>query len=259
MPSCFISHSTQDRLFVENELTGLLKAVGIDAWYSRESITTSEQWERSILAGLESSDLFLLVMSRSSAKSDWVKDELAWAMTYRGDRIIPVSIEPCEPTAFHIRLPRLQVLDFTQDQIRARQRLVEVLVNFVYKAAARRAAAITGEWAADIHQVRGPDGTPIDYRAKFVLIVSGPTISGEMIVCNPIQNDVPELNFRFSAGFFHDRFLQLSYVAVDPERIQFGAAILQLDDSGRTMEGMFVGYGALSRAIINGTMKLRKT
>jgi hypothetical protein len=80
MSKLFISHSTSDRKFVEDKLAGLLKALGFDVWFAENDIKTAEQWERSILAGLESSDWFVLVMSPRSAKSEWVKDEVNWAI-----------------------------------------------------------------------------------------------------------------------------------------------------------------------------------
>jgi len=258
MATCFISYSQPDISFVEEELVGLLRALGVGVWYSRDSIITAEEWERSILQGLKSSDWFVLVMSPSSQGSRWVRDELAWAIAHREGHIIPVLIQPCELSAFHIRVSTLQVLSYVEEPARARQKLIELIVNATYKAPARRTAAITGNWAAEFHQVRGPDGTPLDYSGELTLAVSGPNITGEMTASVPLSINAVEIRFRFTAGFFHDRFLQLSYVASDPKRIQFGAAILQLDDAGNSMDGMFIGYGAFSRAIINGTLKLRK-
>ena len=59
----FISHATADRDFVEQHLVRLLRALGFDVWFAPDDITTSNQWERSILAGLASSEWFVLVMS----------------------------------------------------------------------------------------------------------------------------------------------------------------------------------------------------
>ena len=48
MASVFISHSSRDRRFVEQELTPLLARHGIQPWYSREEIKTAEEWEQRI-------------------------------------------------------------------------------------------------------------------------------------------------------------------------------------------------------------------
>lgn len=133
MSRLFISHATADRKFVERELLGLLKALGFDPWFAETDIQTTQQWERSILGALRSSKWFVLVMSPSSAVSDWVKDEVAWAIDELPNHIIPILIEDCDLRDFHIRIPRLQHLDFKQNIRGAREELVKLLVDIEYK------------------------------------------------------------------------------------------------------------------------------
>jgi serine/threonine protein kinase len=122
----FISHSSKDRQFVEREIIALLERNGVRTWYSKIDIQTAVEWERSILQGLESCDWFLLAMSPRAALSEWVKDELFWAIDNRPKSIIPVLIEDCEPQRFHMRLARLQFVDFRSDLKEARQHLVKI-------------------------------------------------------------------------------------------------------------------------------------
>jgi hypothetical protein len=124
----FISHATDDRKWVEKEVVYPLNANGVKTWYSTESIASAAQWKREILKGLESCDSFLLVVSLASSKSEWVKDELFWAMTHRPTRIGPVIYQMCDLWKFHIRLPRLQYIDFA-DQAVARYKLLNVFVD----------------------------------------------------------------------------------------------------------------------------------
>ena len=120
----FVSHSTQDRKWVEKEIVALLSSNGIKPWYSKASISTASQWEREILHGLQSCDWFLLVVSPRAAKSEWIKDELNWAMYNRPTRIVPVIMENCNLWDFHIRLPRIQNIDFTHDVGNTKKALV---------------------------------------------------------------------------------------------------------------------------------------
>jgi hypothetical protein len=120
----FVSHATQDWKWVDREIVRLLKAHGIAPWYSTESIRTASHWEREILRGLESCDWFLLVISPRAATSEWVKDELNWAIHNRPTRIVPVMMEQCDLWAFHIRLPRIEHVDFSNDIEAAKGRLV---------------------------------------------------------------------------------------------------------------------------------------
>ena len=126
MPKVFISHSTQDRDFVEREIIPALHRAGIETWYSKMDIHASDRWERSIHQGLQDCDWFLLVMSPRSMQSEWVHDELHWAMDHRFGRIVPVLIEECDPCEFHIRLQRLQYIDFRKERDQARSALLNL-------------------------------------------------------------------------------------------------------------------------------------
>jgi formylglycine-generating enzyme required for sulfatase activity len=130
MSRVFISHSTEDRDFVERVLVPALHGYGLETWYSKDDIPAADRWERSILDGLKSSDWFLIVMSANSAKSNWVLHELHWAMDHRPiGRIVPVMIEECDPYDFHIGLPRLQFVDYGRDRERALAQLKAIWVK----------------------------------------------------------------------------------------------------------------------------------
>jgi predicted Zn finger-like uncharacterized protein len=122
----FISHSTRDRAFVEREIVRFLDEHGVATWYAEQDIHTASQWERAILQGLESCDWLIVVMSPRSAASEWVKDEVHWAIEHRPQRIIPVLIEDCNTRDFHIRMPRIQYVDFRDDLSAARARLLSL-------------------------------------------------------------------------------------------------------------------------------------
>lgn len=132
MSRLFISHSTQDRAWVERELLGLISSLGLEPWFAEDDITTAEQWRRSIHRGLEQSRWFLLVMSRRTAASEWVKDELNWAIGNREGFIVPLLIDDCDPHDFHLRLARIQRIDFRRDTRRAREKLIALLVQREY-------------------------------------------------------------------------------------------------------------------------------
>lgn len=123
----FVSHSHNDRDFVERELIGFLQRHGFDTWYSKADIPSGAHWERTILKGLESSDSFIVVMSEQAAESEWVKDEVHWAIDYRPNRIFPILIDDCDPRDFHIRMARIEHVDFREDAGTARLALLESL------------------------------------------------------------------------------------------------------------------------------------
>lgn len=141
MPRVFVSHSTEDRAFVEQQVVGLLQQHGVDTWYSRDSIQGAERWERSILQGLRECDWFLVVMSPRSARSPWVKHEVDWAFAKRLGRIIPVLMEDCDSDDFHIGLAGIQHLDFRTTSREPRKKLLAVLAAAGARAAESSAAA----------------------------------------------------------------------------------------------------------------------
>ena len=67
-PHVFISHSSDDRDFVESHLIEPLRRNGIDVWFSPRAITTASEWESSIRDALEQSDWFLVALSPSAAR-----------------------------------------------------------------------------------------------------------------------------------------------------------------------------------------------
>lgn len=111
----FISHATLDRSWVEGQIIEFLESNGVQTWYAKTAISSASQWEREILRGLHLCDWFLLVVSPAASKSEWVKDELNWAFYHRQTKIIPVIYKPCNLWDFHLRLPRLQYVDFSED------------------------------------------------------------------------------------------------------------------------------------------------
>lgn len=259
MSHCFISHAAADRVFVEGELLGLCRAVGVDPWYARESIQTGEQWERSILAGLEASEWFIVVMSQASALSEWVKNELAWAMDHRPGRIIPLMIQDCAPTDFHLRLSRLQYIDFHTDPQQGRERLITLLIDAKYRPI-RRANAIVGNWTGHWHQHASPHYPEGVVGSITVTLNVNPTsIEGSLSADLPYGDHLLHLHFTVTGGFFYERFLQIIYTSTDPGAIQFGSAIMELGADGRTMSGHYVGYGAQSESIVTGRAELTKS
>ncbi len=91
----FISHSQKDRLFVEEELIPLLNDMGIDNWYSKNDIKGGQSWVNSIYTAMDSCNFLFVIISNSSADSNWVKDEIdmAAARSYLRNKIIPIKID----------------------------------------------------------------------------------------------------------------------------------------------------------------------
>jgi TIR domain len=126
MPRVFISHSSKDREPVERRIVALLEHHGIETWYSRDAIHASQYWERQIKRGLETCDWFLVALSAQALTSEWVGAEVNWALENRKGRVVPVLLQPCDPTQLNLKLSLIQHLDFTNDTVAARQALLAI-------------------------------------------------------------------------------------------------------------------------------------
>jgi hypothetical protein len=97
-PKVFISHSTQDHVFVEKFATDL-RTKGIDPWYSEWEIKPGDSIRKKIEEGLEGCEFFIIVLSSNSITRPWVQAELDAATIRHLDgnvrKIIPIKIENC--------------------------------------------------------------------------------------------------------------------------------------------------------------------
>lgn len=128
MVTVFVSYSAKDRDFVKAEIVAVLQASGITPWFSTDDIRSADDWQGRILSALRSCDWFLVAMSPNSASSEWVRNEVTWAMKNRRGRVLPVFIGDCDPDDFHLGLRRLQYVDLRQPTTAARQKLTETFV-----------------------------------------------------------------------------------------------------------------------------------
>ncbi len=126
-PHIFISYSSADLSFI-NSLLDVCRETGYEPWYDVEGVDPGDEWETKIRKGLLTSRWLLLVMSPNSAKSEWVKDELHVAIS-EGIPVIPILLKDCRSLDFHIRVPRLEYIDFRQDIQSASKKLIKRLTG----------------------------------------------------------------------------------------------------------------------------------
>jgi serine/threonine-protein kinase len=80
----FVSHSTHDLrdYALAHKLADGLRAYGVEVWVAPDAIPPGERWEPSIVSALlEKCTHFLVILSESSARSEWVLKELDLART----------------------------------------------------------------------------------------------------------------------------------------------------------------------------------
>jgi hypothetical protein len=104
----FISYSRVNKDFAA-KLAKELKSEGFDIWFDQLDIPPGARWDAEIEKALEESEIFMVIITPASAKSENVLDEIGYAID-TGKRILPVLLEAA---TLPLRLRRFQYVDFT--------------------------------------------------------------------------------------------------------------------------------------------------
>jgi hypothetical protein len=94
----FLSHSSHDKPFVRKLATDLNEA-GIGVWLDEQKILVGDSIADKIGQGLAESDFFIIILSKDSTESQWVKKELDQALVTEIERrkvtILPIKLSDC--------------------------------------------------------------------------------------------------------------------------------------------------------------------
>lgn len=95
--SCFVSHSSQDRDFVDR-LVKRLRQAGVKVWYAPDQLRPGEKIQEEVSKAIDTFDRLIVVLSESSIASRWVQSEIRRARKREmeeGARILfPISLTP---------------------------------------------------------------------------------------------------------------------------------------------------------------------
>ncbi len=89
----FISHSSKDKVFARR-LAHRLTASGLKVWIPEDEIFPGDNWAKKVGAALEESDIMVVLITPHAFESEWLKEEIQYALTsehYQG-RLIPVFL-----------------------------------------------------------------------------------------------------------------------------------------------------------------------
>ena len=137
----FVSYSRDDSQFVRRLVDDLTKR-GVDIWLDVRDILASERWDSEVQEALRESDFFMIVLSPTSAGSENVQDEIAYALSKK-KRVFPILYQDCD---IPFRLARVQYVDFRQDYPAGLELLLEQMAIFgVPISAEPRRAPTAGE------------------------------------------------------------------------------------------------------------------
>lgn len=100
----------------------------IPVWFSPHHLQGGQQWHDEIGKALARADWFLILLTPSSIRSDWVKHELLFALNSRRlrRRIIPVLLQECDHGSLSWTLAQRQIVDCRRDFWRGIDQLLRV-------------------------------------------------------------------------------------------------------------------------------------
>lgn len=137
----FISHSSEDKKFVQRLATDLRTHSGIDTWLDQWEINPGDRIPERIEEGLTETDIFILVLSPDSVNSRWVDYERQAWLTMQIDeekcakeesrpptrRLIPILYRDCQKPAFLHPIHHVKITD--QDYEDGFKRLVSAILR----------------------------------------------------------------------------------------------------------------------------------
>lgn len=98
-PQVFVSYAEADRA-IARQVSGTLQSAGLLAWNDAWELAPGDSVVKRIQESLSSSDMLLVLLSRSSVTSRWVRSELSAALSMelreRAITVIPALIEDCD-------------------------------------------------------------------------------------------------------------------------------------------------------------------
>jgi hypothetical protein len=123
----FLSHSSKNRP-AATRLANVLRGHGLSVWYSKTHIAGAQEWHDEIGKALDRCGWFVVLLSKHSVRSDWVKRELLYALRQKryGKRIVPVLLEPCEIEKLSWTLASSQIVDFSRSSSEGYRELLRV-------------------------------------------------------------------------------------------------------------------------------------
>lgn len=131
MTQIFISYSRNDR-FIAETIRDVLEA-DFKTWIDLEGIPGGELWEQEILKAISASHAMVVLVTRSSADSQWVAREITLAREKKL-QVFPLIMQKfhkLEPELQKLGVDDLQVIDFAnQNKEIAYQQLKKALHNF---------------------------------------------------------------------------------------------------------------------------------
>lgn len=158
MPDVFLSYSRENQATAQRYADALLRE-GFSVWWD-QSVNAGEEFDAIIERALEEARAVVVLWSKSSVNSRWVRAEATQAQANR--RLVPVMIEDCKRPIMFELTHTADLSGWNGDTTDPRWRVfVDGLQRFIGKSANASAGASSAAAATPV----GPDAPPAARRA----------------------------------------------------------------------------------------------
>jgi hypothetical protein len=106
MHEVFLSYSRHDST-AANALADTLSAAGLSVWLDRNAIQEGDAFDTQIEEAIAQTRVVIVIWSRNSVKSHWVRAEAAYALNKQ--KLLPIAIDQSEPP---LQFMQIQTIDF---------------------------------------------------------------------------------------------------------------------------------------------------
>jgi hypothetical protein len=261
LAAVFLSYSRLDGT-IADEIAKVLSELGVSYFRDVNDVRPGKDFESEVRAALLECIVVLVVISRASLQSAWVPFELGYGIA-RGKDLLPFVTEPGLDLPIYLaKLQHLTSLDGLREHFKSRKfhadahSTFHLLQESILLTADKPPNALLGRWSGTGHQQRGPDNQPTDWSLTLHMRSNGDQIEGEMLMQGAVHGEPYQVDFDVKGGMVGGRFAWLNYMAKDPSRLHFGTVVLDL--SRDALIGEYTGYGALTKGVVSGYVRLSK-
>ena len=129
MSTVFLCHASQDKKLLRR-IANDLRQHAVEVWFDEERIRVGDSLRESVEGGLERADYVLIALSRSAARSAWVRRELSAAFAIEASRrrtvILPILVEQVSLPPF---LRDKKYADFSRNYAKGLRELLHALAE----------------------------------------------------------------------------------------------------------------------------------
>ena len=169
-PRVFVCHNSEDKPMAEKIAVEMIRA-GHEAFFDTWDIHPGDSLIEKISEGISESSYLLVLLSKTSVKSNWVKKELEIALARqiadKGIRVIPCLLEDCDIPVF------LQAISYANFRFSFERGIEELLpaIQMVDAIASGRLKTGDEAWIHDFAiDYALPDPESGEYSIKFVIL-----------------------------------------------------------------------------------------